>query len=120
MAVGSSLCEHTLDFYELSVTWCTGSDGVFEVGPISLQGLEGNAPFLLYQFVLVKSVNRCKYRFVGGPLMRTKCPLCQRPVSRDSKHWCECGQALDAGCYDAHLRWCAVHGEESWIDAVEL
>jgi len=51
--------------------------------------------------------------------MKTNCPLCRRRVPGVHQQWCECGQAMDRRCYDAHDSWCSVHGEDRWIGALE-
>ena len=51
--------------------------------------------------------------------MQTRCPLCTRDVPSDDQTWCECGWAMDAGCYDAHDDWCGAHGRDAWIGALE-
>ncbi|MFC4543864.1 hypothetical protein ACFO5R_18210 [Halosolutus amylolyticus] len=52
--------------------------------------------------------------------MNARCPLCRRPVPGDAQHWCECGYTMDARCSENHRSWCAVHGEDAWIGALEL
>lgn len=51
--------------------------------------------------------------------MNSRCPLCTRAVPRATQQWCECGQPMDPGCYEAHEDWCAVHGADAWIGALE-
>ena len=51
--------------------------------------------------------------------MKTRCPLCTCDVPSDRQHWCECGQAMDQRCYEAHDDWCAAHGTDAWIGTLE-